>query len=352
MCGLSGVMSRYLSQGEVDAFRDLMVVSTLRGEQGTGVVAVAEKVKHGILEYKTLEPASVAVYNDEFHDLYKKKTAILMGHARHPTAGGSSKDNLHPFQIDHIIGMHNGTLEEVCGTKIAKGASDSRLLFSCIADLGIRETINKTRGSYALVWIDTKADTINFLRNDKRTLYFAFPANDRTTMYWSSEREMLELVLERLYGFIDVYKLNPDTWLSFRLRNNLELKYVDNQKVYQHLSMKTESQKPNTPRTSVPVVAPETPPTTSVVTATKEQVMDEMLVSFNGDKIQYGELKAVLKKGCCNCDESVTLSDLSMKRLHFTGKREFICNTCYENDPTMKGLADSYSFGQTSGAVH
>jgi hypothetical protein len=349
MCGLSGVISRYLSDVEVDLFRELAVVSTIRGADGSGFISVPSKAKHKIQIYRSPKPAAASAYDDEFDNLYRQKTAVMMSHARYPTKGKPGVEGLHPHVVDHVIGMHNGTVDEVCGVRCGPDTFDSKVLFGHIADLGVDEAIKNTRGAYALTWVDTKAGTLNFLRNAKRTLYFAHGEGDPHTLYWSSELEMLELVLERAYGIIKIMVLPTDTLVTLNLRNKMELtttmrRVVQSWEMLQDPNAKTTTV-PNVPRSSVPLL-PAPPINGSPTTAVKDQnaVGDDTMMPVNGFQMKYKDVKTMLAHGCTNCREAATVSDLALKRLHFTGPREFACHACCENDADVATIAANWQF--------
>jgi hypothetical protein len=124
----------------------------------------------------------------------------LLGHCRAATRGESSRFNAHPFCFDNIVGTHNGTLSYQSHKKLtgeAKFQTDSEAIFAEIEAFGIGPTVKKFKGykendtfscpdAYALVWYDTRENSINFLRNKERPLYFAFDKK-REQLFWSSE---------------------------------------------------------------------------------------------------------------------------------------------------------------------
>lgn len=238
MCGITGVMSRYLSEPEIECFEDLMKVSALRGMDGAGVVAVAAK-KSKTHVIRTKLSSFDLVQTEEFANLCKEKRSIFLGHARLPTKGSAEDYNMiHPHRVDHIIGVHNGTLSEVDGKWVDKEASDSKLMFESIARHGIDHAIAESRGAYCLVWIDELAHTINFLRNYERPLSFGYyvpliPSKDDPkklepdnnarpgTLYFASEPDFLRVVLRRRGGpkhSLKVFPLPVDTLMSFSLK--------------------------------------------------------------------------------------------------------------------------------------
>lgn len=203
MCGLSGVMSSSISDHEQGMFRDLFNISSLRGFEGCGVI-VGQKDAHRAVKVERIRSpyvSGVLAYSSELSALTKSPINLLVGHARWPTKGGTDREALHPHRTRHITGVHNGTLHKVAGKYVKNDESDSAKMFEAIADMGIEEAIKETDGAYALIWVDEEDQTINFLRNSQRTLHFANIGwqNNIGTLLWSSERDMLNLIMSRSY---------------------------------------------------------------------------------------------------------------------------------------------------------
>lgn len=55
---------------------------------------------------------------------------------------------------------------------------------------GVYETIPKLNGAFALTWYDKLDATVNLIRNNERTLFYAI-SNDRKTIAWASEAWMI-----------------------------------------------------------------------------------------------------------------------------------------------------------------
>jgi predicted glutamine amidotransferase len=214
MCGICGVMSSYLSEYELSKFEDLMKMSLLRGEIGAGIAAVSSgKLKTTVI--KTKHSSYDLIRTNEYYNLIKNRKAIMIGHARAPTIGGTDIEWVHPHRVNHIVGVHNGTLRSFDGKGIdAKKDSDSKMLINGIAKEGIEKTIEKTNGAYAMVWLDENKKTLNFLRNDERPLFFGhFTSQVRPgTLYWASDRRFLEFALG--HGST-IFELPKDTWWEF-----------------------------------------------------------------------------------------------------------------------------------------
>jgi hypothetical protein len=171
---------------------------------GSGVIVsqtISTKKTPTIRSLRTTKIAGVLAYSDELSELLKPRCNAIIGHARWPTKGGVDIKAVHPHRFGHIIGVHNGTLYKVAGQDVPAGTSDSAMLFESFSKIGVEETMKDTRGAYALVWIDEQDQSINFLRNAERTLFFKNVGwNDNiSTLFWSSEQEMLDFAFKRSY---------------------------------------------------------------------------------------------------------------------------------------------------------
>lgn len=223
MCGLAGAMSCSLSNPELDIFKDLLNVASLRGAQGAGVAVVNASVMKAptIKVLKTKHIAGALAYSDQFTELLRARTSCVIGHARFPTRGGLEEDSVHPHRFGHIVGVHNGTMHRVAGQEV-KDQSDSAMLFKAISEVGVVEAIKGSTGAYALVWADEKEGTLNFLRNTWRPLYFknvGWGDKNINTLFWSSEAEMLDFVFQRSYKGTNTWDtyLPTDTWYQYPL---------------------------------------------------------------------------------------------------------------------------------------
>jgi len=178
-------------------FRDLVFLSTLRGDKGSGLAALYNDGTTNT--FKTPVAAAYLSNSVQMSDHLKKPHKIVLGHARAPTRGGDDASCLHPHIKDHIIGIHNGTMYRVAGQKVETDTSDSALLFEAIASLGVKEALKDSYGNYTLIWLDTKERTINFIRNTGRPLVLADVGKkgDVRKFFFSSQENMLSLAMAR-----------------------------------------------------------------------------------------------------------------------------------------------------------
>lgn len=197
MCGIVGVAGKVTKDAR-DAFNDMLLVCQLRGMHATGAIAI--KRNNSRDWFKIAGPSNGILENKRYTDMmtaYDKK--VLIGHCRHATVGDTSDvANAHPFEHDHIVGVHNGTLSHEYRWKLDKGRElsvDSSALFYNIAKNGPEATFGSIEGAWAAVWWDMEENTLNLLRNNQRPLVVAH-SEDNELMFWASEPWML-LIAER-----------------------------------------------------------------------------------------------------------------------------------------------------------
>ncbi|WP_236489813.1 hypothetical protein, partial [Escherichia coli] len=73
---------------------------------------------------------------------------------------------------------------------------DSQAAFSELNQNGVASLWGKLNGAAALTWIDKTDNTVNFLRNKERPLWFT-TANKGRTLVWASEFWMIHVACGR-----------------------------------------------------------------------------------------------------------------------------------------------------------
>ena len=197
MCGLVGVAG-LINIAEERAFKDLLILDVIRGKHSTGVASM----------YGTEALPSFRVFKDKlnavdysdlagFTEIMRPKSRILMGHNRAATRGTIIAENAHPFEFEHIIGAHNGTLNSYWKMhNHDKFQVDSQALYSELNENGVSEMWSKTNGAAALTWINKDENSLNMMRNKERPLHYVY-SNAGKTLWWASEFWMLVVALSR-----------------------------------------------------------------------------------------------------------------------------------------------------------
>ncbi len=233
MCGLVGIAGDTSGVWR-DIFTELLVFDSVRGLHSTGAGFVGR--------YSPLEEAFTLakepghpfnlIHSKEFEDAIAsgKSSKVIFGHNRHATFGEKTKENAHPFAFEHVMGMHNGTLDKP-SVKLLHNhelyGTDSQAIFATIDKFGIEETMTRLAGAWALIWYDRRNKTLNFLRNDKRPLHYCYSA-DRCTLIWSSDLDILKCVLERHNKSVDkdmFYVCTKDIHYSWKIPETISKKF-------------------------------------------------------------------------------------------------------------------------------
>lgn len=200
MCGHVGVAGELEFKDE-GLMKRLLICDYFRGPDSTGFAALRKTNDTKIVK--------VASHPIDLFDMKKFVEALsyttskaFMGHNRLATLGKVNGLNAHPFQFDHIVGAHNGTLDKASWSRLEEASGiqtdvDSAAIFACIAKIGVVDTLKLMEegrtgqtGAWALVWFDTEKGTLNFLRNKHRPFWFAY-TEDFKKILWASEWEMI-----------------------------------------------------------------------------------------------------------------------------------------------------------------
>lgn len=204
MCGLTGVASTERRHNDMErkrAFPEALEAASWRGRDSTGLALVThEGLKRQADVYKRALSASDFIQLNRFTRFMNSidDYVYIIGHARAATRSVVNDWNAHPFQFENITLCHNGTIYNTheLNVEVTGNTVDSAFVTASMAKHGVKETLEKLRGGYALVWHDAKDGSINFARNEAKPLVWCYIEKENT-MYWHSELETLYAVLNR-----------------------------------------------------------------------------------------------------------------------------------------------------------
>lgn len=197
MCGIVGIAGN-LKLGDEALFTNLLFADTLRGSHATGVALVKGQCRE-ITTFKGAYSAPIFLGLQETANVLQNfmQNTVALGHNRHATKGSASDHKgAHPFVSDHITLVHNGSLTTHAALTTETFVVDSAAICKAISVEGAANVLPKLSGAYALVWIDSNLNTLNFARNSERPL-FLNKDHFSGSLCWASEEGMLNWLIAR-----------------------------------------------------------------------------------------------------------------------------------------------------------
>lgn len=203
MCGHVGAYGKINHKAKV-MFQWLLHFDMVRGPHSTGIAVVREDNTTGV--YKEVgSPTMTYLANPEVFDengvIKGDGVKVLMGHNRFKTQGEINRDSAHPFEFEHVIGAHNGTIQFYLNDKLDYGPEkyeiDSQKVFAHLNKHEKPQTVwdimpDESGAAMALVWWDKRNHSLNIARNTQRPMHFA-KAKHEDIVFWASEEWMISL---------------------------------------------------------------------------------------------------------------------------------------------------------------
>lgn len=206
MCGIFGLATtekNFDSTRRKETFLNGLMFNMPRGMDSTGAAGfwtegagkteqigtrVSKRALHMI---DWLGTNNAELFLDKFSDYY-----YVIGHVRATTKGATSDKNAHPFQYGNYTLVHNGTVYNRGELVKAKEFVDSADICATMAERGEIKTLEGLEGGFALVWHNAEDNSLNFARNPRKPLAFAY-VKKTNEMFYCSEWSVLWSVLVR-----------------------------------------------------------------------------------------------------------------------------------------------------------
>jgi hypothetical protein len=213
MCGIIGglnLTSTGFGYYDTKILQQLLIVDSIRGMDSTGLAWQDKKDKVWFRKNTDSGGAFVEQLDTLADGIEGARWAI--GHNRAATIGSVTNDTAHPFSYGTVTGVHNGTISNFRSLwPDSVEETDSMTLYNALSkiepdDEAVTDFLAGIGGgAYALVWYDSRINSLRFARNRQRPLHFM---KESDGWYWASEKPMLSWLL----GRADFMRTNSAAW--------------------------------------------------------------------------------------------------------------------------------------------
>lgn len=254
MCGLVGIAGEMFMKDE-QVMKSLLIFDYFRGTDSTGFAAFRLNGKDYSLVKMASHPIDLFDSKKFVAALNGNTSQVFLGHNRAATLGKVNGLNAHPFHYGKIIGAHNGTLDKASWKRLEEASGvetdvDSAAIFACIDKIGLKKTIDlmeegssAKEGAWALTFIDMEKQTMNFIRNKHRPLWYAW-SDDFRRILWASEFPMIDAATALCKSDYDLYENSKEeTFFEFAEDTHYEVDLTELRKAGKKAPMKMKVKK-------------------------------------------------------------------------------------------------------------
>ena len=211
MCGLVGMVRSGKNFTVAGKFLNMMAYfNHVRGVDSVGVMAIEKDNPNSNMVYKRALPIYDIMGQRTWTKLMEKSStySAVAIHNRAATLGTVTDANAHPFTHGNICLMHNGTIRPnhfgMHDADVPKEITvDSEKFAWILNEEGesvlpdVLGEIDFSGGAYAFIWHNLEEGTLNFLKNDQRSLYFLPMDKDDDAVVWASESWMAQVAADK-----------------------------------------------------------------------------------------------------------------------------------------------------------
>lgn len=232
MCGLVGVICNQggLWKGDIEKFMYMLLINSMRGMDSTGMFTISKKLKE-VDFLKVLGGPSHLFHEDVYEKITEraaKECDAIIGHGRLATIGEVSAKNAHPFVVDNISLVHNGTLSNFDQLRkkhnLVNVKVDSLLCAHLLNKLTPEEFKEEIEGAYAFIWYDSRDGFLYVMKNSERPLYLH--KTTYSTWMLSSDVNAFDYLEKKMTLNGEVKAFDVDAYYKFDLSGNIEKKEV------------------------------------------------------------------------------------------------------------------------------